>query len=134
MITVYRVSDTSVSMTTLRWAVRILFAQAAAVTVLAVLVIITAATSKGTSTASVVATPLITIFFAAVFGGLGFALHQLRAWARGPAIVMEMLLVPIGFYAISGSLIVGGVIMLSGLAGAGLLLAPSTRGALGLPS
>jgi hypothetical protein len=132
MITVYRVSETPVSMTTLTWAVRVLFLHATAVTILAILTTYIAATSNNMSTISAVATPLITFFFAAVFGGLGYALHQLRAWARGPAIVMELLLIPIGFGAISGIALIGLVVAITGLVGAGLLLAPSTRTALGL--
>lgn len=128
----YRVNDTQVSTTTLRWAVRLLSVQAVAIVALAVIVAWAAFTTSSISTTSAVATPLITFFFAAVFGGLAYALHQLRGWARGPAIVLEMLLVPIGWYVLSGIVLVGVLVIASGLAGAILLLAPSTREALGL--
>ena len=91
-----------------------------------------AITSDSVSVTSAVATPLITFFFAAVFGGLAYALHGLRTWARGPAIVMELLLIPIGWEPSAASRTIGIAMALTGLLGAGLLLAPSTRAALGL--
>ena len=132
MITVYRVSETPVSMTTLTWAVRVLFVHAVATTILAIWATWLAITGDKQSTTSAIAITLITFFFAAVFGGLAFALHQLRAWARGPAIVMELLLIFLGVTVVSGIPLVGIVIALTGLVGAGLLLAPSTRIALGM--
>jgi hypothetical protein len=60
-------------------------------------------------------------------------LHHRRGWARGPAIVLEMLFIPIGYYMTTGGLAwLGLPVMALGLVGAGLLLAPSTRTALGL--
>ena len=54
-------------------------------------------------------------------------------WARGPAIVLELLLFPIGYsMATSGLGRSGSWCMALGLAGAGSLLAPSTRAALGI--
>jgi hypothetical protein len=120
-------------MTTLRWSVRVISLHAVAVFGVAVLFTWGSLTAKGMSTVSVVATPLIFFFFAAVFIGLAVALHQMRGWARGPAIVLEMLLIPIGWYIFSAGVVVVGVpVVLTGLAGTVLLLAPSTREALGL--
>lgn len=81
---------------TLRIAVVLLAVQAALVGVLAVYVGWQAATHKAASTSSAVATPLITALCAVVFGMLAYSLAGLRGWARGPAIVLEMLLIPIG--------------------------------------
>ncbi len=134
MITVYRVSETPASLTTLTWAVRVLFTHATLTGALAVLAVYAAVTTSGVSVASAIATPLIAVFFMVVFGGLGLALHRFRAWARGPAIVMELLLIPIGLGAIGGIPLIGIMVAASGLAGAALLLAPSTRIALGLTS
>jgi hypothetical protein len=126
------VNDTPVSTTKLRWAVRILAGQAVAIFVLAGFVIWAAFTTKSISTTTAVATPLITVLFAAIYAGLAVALHQMRGWARGPAIVLELLLIPIGWYVTSGVAVVGVLVIVSGLAGAALLLAPSTRETLGL--
>lgn len=70
---------------------------------------------------------------AAVYGLLARALARRRAWARGPAIVMELMLPALGYYMIIGGLPWLGVpVLLLGLTGAGLLLAPASREALGL--
>ncbi len=118
---------------TLRIAVWMLAVQCALVGVLAVYVGWQAATHKATSTSSGVATPLITALCAVVFGILAYSLARLRGWARGPAIVLEMLLIPIWYYMVTGDLgWVGWPTIAIGVFGAGVLLAPSTRTALGL--
>ena len=120
-------------MRTLRWAVVLLAVEAAAIGVLAVYVGWQAATAKSASTATAIATPLITALFAFVLGMLSYSLWALRAWARGPAIVLEILLIPIGYTMVTGGLTwVGVPIMVIGVLGAGLLIAPSTRTALGV--
>jgi hypothetical protein len=69
----------------------------------------------------------------ALLGVLCWALWHRRSWARGPSIVLELLLVPIGYYMIRGGLPWLGVpVSLLGISGAGLLLAPATREALGI--
>jgi hypothetical protein len=67
---------------------------------------------------------------AAAFGGLAFVLWRGRRWARSPAIVLQLLLVPIGSGMIGGLGWPGLVVMAMGLVGAGLLLVPQTRAAL----
>ncbi len=77
----------------------------------------------------------VTLFAAslvAIFGGLAWALRSRKAWARGPAIVVQMLLIPTGYTMVAGGLPVVGVpVILVGLVGAGTLLAPATRAAVG---
>jgi hypothetical protein len=71
--------------------------------------------------------------FAVLLAALAWALWRRRAWARGPAIVLELLMLPIGYSMISSGLVWLGIpVMLLGLCGAGALLAPATRAALGL--
>lgn len=85
------------------------------------------------SAQSAAGTAVFAALMAGLLGGLAAALGRLRAWARGPAIVIEILLVPIGYYMITGGIAWLGVLTMAvGLIGAGLLLAPSTRTALGL--
>jgi hypothetical protein len=120
-------------MRTLRWAVILLAVEAVAVAVLAGYVGWEAATAKSASTGTAVATPLITALFAVILGLLSWSLWGLRSWARGPAIVLQMLLIPIGYTMVTGGLPwVGIPVIVIGVFGAGLLLAPSTRTALGL--
>jgi len=78
----------------------------------------------------------VTVYAAATataFGLLGWALGRRRAWARGPAVVLELMLLPIGYYMITGGVPWFGIpVVLLGLFGAGLLVAPATREALGV--
>jgi hypothetical protein len=64
---------------------------------------------------------------------LARALIRRRSWARNPAIFLELMLLPIGYYMVKGGLAWQGVLVLAlGLAGAGLLVSPATRDALGI--
>lgn len=117
----------------LRWAVRLLIAEAIVVGLLTVLLVWLAFTESTVSARSAAATPLITGLYGAILAALGRALGRMRAMARGPAIVLQMLMIPIGYYMVAGGVAWLGVpVILVGLVGAGLLLAPSTRIALGL--
>jgi hypothetical protein len=119
--------------TTLHWAVRLLLGEAVVVGLLTLLAIWAAVTTSGVSVQSAAATPVFTALCGAVLAGLGVALGRKKALARGPAIVLEMLMMPMGYYMVVGGLAWLGVPMIVlGLLGAGLLLAPSTRTALGL--
>jgi hypothetical protein len=74
--------------------------------------------------------------FAAVMAGLlamlGRALWRRRGWARAPAIVLELLLLPIGYYLTTGGLAwLGLPVLAAGVGGAAALLAPATRAAVG---
>jgi hypothetical protein len=78
----------------------------------------------------------ITLFFAAcglVFAGLGWALMRRRRWARSPTIVLQLLLVAIGYYMIRGGLWwLGAIVIASAVACTGLLLTSAAREALGI--
>jgi hypothetical protein len=68
---------------------------------------------------------------AAVFGLLAHALWRRRAWARGPGIVLQLLLVPIGYSMASAGMAWAGIpVIVLGLGGAAALIAPTTREAL----
>jgi len=70
---------------------------------------------------------------AALLGALAWALLRRRGWARGPSVVLELMLLPIGYYMIrAGHPWFGVPVLLIGLVGAGLLVAPTTREALGI--
>jgi hypothetical protein len=118
---------------TLTWAVRLLALQAVAVAVTTALVVYADLTQEaGTVRAALTVTGYF-LLMAAIFALLAWSLHRRKAWARSPAIVLELLLVPIGWYMITGgSAWLGVPVLVVGLVGAGLLLAPSTRAALGI--
>ena len=118
---------------TLRWAVALLALEAAALAVVVGVLIYEDVATTPTSMRGAVLVTLYAVIMTAVFGGLAWALHRRQRWARGPAIVMQLLLVPIGFTMASGGAAWLGVpTILVGLAGAGTLLAPATRAALGM--
>ena len=89
-------------------------------------------TATAGSAPGALAVTLYAALMAALMGGLGWMLWRRRAWARGPAIVLQLLLVPIGYTMVSGGLWLGLVVMAVGLCGAGTLLAPATRASLGM--
>jgi hypothetical protein len=77
----------------------------------------------------------VTVYFAVyavAFAAVAWALVRRRSWARGPAIVLQLLLAAIGYYMIQGGLpLVGVVVLLLAVTGVGLLLAPASRESLG---
>ncbi|MDG4762221.1 hypothetical protein [Micromonospora sp. WMMD710] len=117
---------------TLRWAVRLLWAEAAVVGLLAVWLIWADLTSTTTDLMSAL---LVTVFAAGaavVLWALGRALLRRRAGARAPAIVLQLMLLPIGWFMIQGGLGWLGVpLMALGLLVGWLLVSPPTTRALG---
>jgi hypothetical protein len=118
---------------TLRLAVALLAVQAAALAVVVGVLIYEDLTKTPTSTRGALLVTLFAVIMTGVLAGLAWALHRRRRWARGPAIVLQLLLIPIGFTMASGGAAwLGAPAILLGLAGAGALLAPATRAALGM--
>jgi hypothetical protein len=63
----------------------------------------------------------------------GWALSRRYGWVRGPSVVLELMLLPIGYFMVAGGRTwIGLAVLALGLVGAGLLVAPATREALGL--
>ncbi len=119
--------------TSLRWAVRLLAAEAAGLVVVLALLVYEDVTAPAQSAQSALLVTVFAALMAAVLGLLSWSLRHRRRWARGPAIVLEMLLLPIGYYMVGGGLVwLGLPVMAIGLGGAVALLAPSTRAALGV--
>jgi hypothetical protein len=117
---------------TLRWAVVLLGVQVIGLVAVVALLIYADVRSTATSTAGATGLTVSAAVFAALMGLFLWALAGRRAWARSPAIVLDLLLVPIAFSLITSDLAVIGIPVLL-LAGGtvALLLAPSTRAALG---
>ena len=118
---------------TLRWAVGLLAGEAVVVAALTGFVIY----KDLTATVAVWRDAMIVTGFAAtcaiLLGLLAWMLARRRGWARGPAVVLQLMLLPVGWYMVSGGLAWLGVpVFLLGLVGAGLLVAPATRTALGV--
>jgi hypothetical protein len=78
----------------------------------------------------------VTVYFglyACAFAAVVWGLARLRSWARGPAIVLQLLLAAIGYYMIQGGLtLIGVLVLLLAVTGIVLLLVPASREGLGV--
>jgi hypothetical protein len=117
---------------TLRWAVVLLGVQVIGLVGVVAVLIYADVRSTATSTAGATGLTVSAAVFAALMALFVWALAGRRAWARSPAIVLDLLLVPVAFSLITSDLALIGIPVLL-LAGGtvALLLAPSTRAALG---
>ncbi|MEU5949450.1 hypothetical protein ABZ793_28350 [Micromonospora sp. NPDC047465] len=117
---------------TLRWAVRLLRGEAVAVGLVAAWLVwadLTAATTDLTSALLVTA---FAVGAAAALWALGGALARRRAGARAPAIVLQLMLLPVGWFMVQGGVAWLGVpLMALGLGVTALLVSTPTTRALG---
>jgi len=117
---------------TLRWAVRLLWAEAVAVGLIAAWLVWADITATTTDLASALLVTAFAIGGAVALWALGRALLRRRAGARAPAIVLQLMLLPIGWFMIQAGLGWLGVpLMALGLGIAWLLVSPPTTRALG---
>ncbi|MFF0469993.1 hypothetical protein ACFYPX_21465 [Micromonospora zamorensis] len=117
---------------TLRWAVRLLWAEAAVVGLIGVWLIWADLTATTTDLLSALLVTVFAIGAAVVLWALGRALLRLQAGARAPAIVLQLMLLPIGWFMIQAGLAWLGVpLMALGLGVGWLLVSPPTTRALG---
>ncbi len=71
--------------------------------------------------------------YAALLAFVGFAVWRRKSWSRGPAMLLELFLLALGYYMIRGGQPVLGVaVILLGLLGVAMVVAAPTRRALGL--
>ena len=118
---------------TLKWAVWLLLLQAAGLALLTLFLVYLNLTADTATLAMAVSTTVYVALLAASFAFVGVSLARRKRWARGPAIVIELLQIPIGYTMLTNGLpAVGAPVLILGLLGAGLLLAPATRKELGL--
>ncbi|MER7440664.1 hypothetical protein [Micromonospora avicenniae] len=118
---------------TLRWAVWLLRGEAVAVGLIALWLVwadLTTDTTVGLTSALLVTA--FAVAGAVALWALGGALHRRRAGARAPAIVLQLMLLPIGWYMIQGGMGWLGVpLMALGVGVSVLLVAPASNRALG---
>jgi hypothetical protein len=118
---------------TLVWAVRLLFAEAAGLVVLAAYLLVLNFTTEVSSIAVAVALIGFTVLAAVAVVFVARALGRRSSHARGPAIVVQLFLIASGGFVLqTGTAWIGALLMALGI-GVGLLcvLPPTTR-ALGL--
>jgi hypothetical protein len=112
----------------LSWAVGALFVQTAALAVISALMIYFDFTREVTTARMALSVTGYLVMMTVLFGLVAVALRRRRRWARGPAIVLELLQVPIGYQmAFGGGSLFGLPVLVLALVAAGLLLAPATR-------
>ncbi|WP_369799886.1 hypothetical protein [Micromonospora sp. HK10] len=117
----------------LRWAVLLLRAEAVALGLVAVWLIWSDLTARTTHLTSALLVTAFAAGGAAALWALGGGLLRRRAGARAPAIVLQLMLLPIGWYMIQGGLgWLGLPLMALGLGVTGLLVSAPTNRALGV--
>src|SRR2546429_9665146 len=118
---------------TLRGAIALLLLQAPGLVVLLVLVAVPAA--GRVLDATILPFEILALVFAAMLVGLAWQLARRRAWARSPAVTLQLLFMPFAYYLIHvGAAWAGIPVLLSALACVVLVVAPATRAALGIRS
>ncbi|MGC5049830.1 hypothetical protein ACLQ2S_00010 [Micromonospora sp. DT48] len=124
--------DSDPTPVTLRWAVRLLRGQAVAVGLVAAWLIFADLTATTTDLTSALLVTAFAIGAAVALWALGGALLRRRAGARAPAIVLQLMLLPIGWFMIQGGLGWLGVPLIAlGVGVTWLLVSPPTTRALG---
>ncbi len=118
---------------TLRWAVGLLYLEAGALAVVTAYLIYQDLTAAATSLTVAIALTVFAALGALAVGALARALARRSAGARGPAIVVQLMLLVISYYMVQAGLFwIGVPLILLGLAVGGSLLAPATTRWLGL--
>ncbi|SCE94688.1 hypothetical protein GA0070607_3536 [Micromonospora coriariae] len=117
---------------TLRWAVRLLWAEAVAVGLIAVWLVWADLTAPTRDLLSGLLVTAFALGAAVALWALGRALLRRQAGARAPAIVLQLMLLPIGWFMIQAGMGWLGVpLMALGLGVSWLLVSPPTTRALG---
>jgi hypothetical protein len=117
----------------LRWAVRLLLGEAAAVALIAGYLLYEDLTAEVTSLGQALAVTGYALVMAALLALAGINLARRRAWPRGLAVALQLMLVAIAYYMVRGGLAwLGLPVAALGLTVAGLLVSPATREALGI--
>lgn len=118
---------------TLVWAVRLLFAEAAALVVLAAYLLVLDFTAETASVAVAAALTGFAVIAAVVVVLVARALARRSTHARGPAIVVQLFVIASGGFVLqTGTAWIGALVMTFGV-GVGLLcVVPPTTRALGL--
>lgn len=127
------IQDSPALPATLRWAVWLLIAEAAAVALVAAYLVYEDLTGTANNLGVALMVTAFAIGGAALLFVLARALAHRRAGARGPVIVLQLMLLPIGYFMIQGGLAWAGIPIIAIAVGVGgLLVTPSSTKALGL--
>ncbi|WP_091552323.1 hypothetical protein [Micromonospora pattaloongensis] len=126
-------TDRDIPPAPLRWAVWLLTAEAAALGVVAAFLVYEDIVGRAHDLVSALFVTGFAVGGVVVLALLARALGQRRPGARAPAIVLQLMLLPIGYYMILGGLAwLGAPLMVLGLVVCGMLVNRRTTAALGL--
>jgi uncharacterized membrane protein YhaH (DUF805 family) len=118
---------------TLRWAVWLLWAEAVGLAALTAYLVYESLTATANDRSSALFVTLFAAVGAVILVLLGRALARRRPAARAPAIVLELMLLPVGYYMTQGGMGWLGIPLIAlGLLVCGLLLSPPSTKALGV--
>ena len=118
---------------TLLWAVRLLVAEAVALAALTVYLIVQDLTADATDLVVAIALTVFAALGAVAVAALGRALARRSGPARGPVIVVQLMVMVVGYYMVRAALLWLGVpLLILGLAVTVLTVSPPTTRALGL--
>lgn len=119
--------------TTLRAAVTLVWVEAVGVGGVAVFLVYELFAAEPTSLTGALFVTACAVAAAAALAALARALNRRSGAARGPAVMLQLLLLPVGYYMLDSHLAwLGVTLLLVGLVTAGLLVAPPSTRALGL--
>lgn len=118
---------------TLKVAVGLLCAQGLALVVLGVWLAVVTLGGARTSLGASITEALVCVALGVLMGVLAYSLAAGRRWARGPALVLELMLLAVGYFMITAGVVWAGVLVIALGLGVGVLLVlPSTRESLGI--
>ena len=119
--------------TTLRLAVGLILVEAAAVAVVTAYLLWQDLTGRATVMSVAIGVTLFAGIGVVVLAAVGRALARRRSGARGPAVVLQLMVIVIGYDMTQGGLVWPGVALIAlGLLTGGLVVSPPTTRALGL--
>lgn len=114
-------------------AVGLLWAEGVALVGLGIAVAVGAFVGRPTDRGAAVTEAVVAVALGVLLGLLGYWLLRGHRTARGPAIVLELMLLPIGYYMIQADVVWAGILAIAlGLGVSVLLIAPATRRHLGI--
>lgn len=118
---------------TLKVAVGLLFAQGIALVVLGVWLAVVTLGGAHASLGAAITEAVFTVAVGVLLGFLAYSMILGRRWARGPALVLELMLLAVGYFMIQAGVVWAGVLVIVlGLGVGVLLILPSTRESLGI--
>ncbi len=118
---------------TLKTAIGLLWAQGLALVGLGIWLGVASVLGHPTDRTASLTEAAIAVALGVLLGLLGYWMGLGRSWARGPAIVLELMLLAVGYFMITGGIAWAGIlVILLGLVVAGLLIAPASRESLGI--